>query len=423
MKTTTHISTRLLGFAAFAASSWAQPASPSPATDTPTPDPGLQSPANLGPGLRFNFRGAPLEMVLNYMSDAAGFVIVLETPVSGTVDMWSAQPVSKEEAVQLLNVALNKNGYSASVQGRNLIVTSKDEAKKQNIPIHTGNNPDEIPLTAEMVMQIIPLRHIDATQAAKDLGTLVPGSATLTANQDSNSLVVTDTQMNIHHIVEIVAALDTSIETVSTTRVFQLKNADPIEMAQLITNLYGTSAPTAAGNAQFGGGPGGFFGRALFGGGFGAGGGAGGAGGGGGGGGGAAGQGGGAFRGGAAGTTGAGARTGATGGRSTPVVAVADPRTYSIVVSASKDQMPDIAEMVARLDSNSGRKQKAFTITMQNADVQQVQQVLQNLFQSSSNRTSTSTQADALSTRATTNAQAANTTQTLNLGSTSSAGR
>jgi type II secretory pathway component GspD/PulD (secretin) len=412
MKTNLLVPTLWLGVAALAASGRAQPAPPSPATNaiaTATEDAAASTAP--GPGLRFNFRGAPLETVLNYLSDAAGFVIVLETPVSGTVDMWSAQPVSKEEAVQLLNVAMNKNGYCASVHGRTLIVTSKDEAKKQNIPIHTGNNSDEIPLTADMVMQIIPLRHIDATQAAKDLGTLMPGSATLTANQDSNSLVVTDTEMNIHHIVEIVSALDRSIETVSTTRVFQLKNADPVEMAQLITNLYATSTPTANNAGQFRGGPGGFFGGGFFGGG--AGGGAAGA----------ANQGGGAFRGGAAGTTGTSARTGATSGRTTPVVAVADPRTFSIVVSASKDQMPDIAEMVARLDYSSARKQKAFIITVQNADVQQVQTVLQNLFQNSVSRTSGSTQADPLSSRATTNAQPANTAPVLSLGNGSSASR
>src|SRR5664280_2190687 len=31
--------------------------------------------------LRLNFRNAPLEMVLNYLSDAAGFIIVLDTKV------------------------------------------------------------------------------------------------------------------------------------------------------------------------------------------------------------------------------------------------------------------------------------------------------------------------------------------------------
>jgi len=365
-------------------------------------------------GLRFNFRGAPLETVLNYMSEAAGYVIVLQTPVTGTVDMWSSQPVSRREALGLLEIALNRNGYSVSVQGRTLIVASKDDAKKENIPIHTGNDPAEIPQTGQMVMQIIPLRHIDAVQAAKDLATLIPNSSTMTANADSNSLVVTDTEMNVHHIVQIVAALDSSIDTVSTTQVFVLKNADPIEMATLITNLYGT--PTGATNPAAlpgqggrpgypGGGFGGFggYGAGGYGGGFG---------------GRNGGNGGGGNR--AAGAAAAGAARPTTG-RSIPVVAIADPRTLSVVVTAAKEQMPDIAEMIARLDSNTGRKQNAYTITMQNADVQQVQAILQNLFQSSTQRSSTSTQADPLSTRATNNAtQNNNTAANVNLVGSSS---
>jgi type II secretory pathway component GspD/PulD (secretin) len=393
----THLSTPAvwLAFAALAGTSLAQDL---------TPAPGADAAARPDSGLRFNFHGAPLESVLSYMSTAAGFVIVLQTPVTGTVDMWTMQPVSRAEAVELLEIALNKNGYSVSVQGRTLVITTKDNAKKENIPIHTGNDPAEIPETAEMVMQIIPLRHIDAVQASKDLATLIPSSATMTANQDSNSLVVTDTQMNVHHIVEIVAALDTSVETVSTTRVFQLKNADPVEMATLITNLYGSPTPTATNN----GGPGRGGLAALFGGGFRGGGGGGGGFGGGGGGGGRGGGGGGGGGGGAGGA----ARPGSSGGRSIPVVAIADPRTLSVVVTAAKDQMPDIEEMIARLDSDSGRKETAHVITMQNADVQQVQTILQNLFQSSTQRTSTSTQADPLTTRATTNASATNNSAT-----------
>ena len=350
-----------------------------------------------GGGLRFNFRGAPLETVLNYMSDAAGYIIVLETPVRGTVDMWSNQTVSKDEALQLLNLALNKNGYTARVQGRNLIVSSKDDARKQNLPIHTGNDPAEIPQTAEMVMQIIPLRHIDATSAARDLGTLLPGSATVTANQDSNSLVVTDTQINIHHIVEIVAALDGSADSASTVRVFPLHNADPVEMAQLLTSLFASTTPTTGNNGAAGAfGAGGL--ARLFGG--------------------AGGTGIGFTPGGNGGRGGANAtRTGTTGGgRNTPVVAIADPRTFSVVVTASKTQMPAIAEMVAQLDTTSGRKQKVFVYTMANADVKQTEAILKNLFQSTNNRSATSTQADPLGTRANNNSQTTATTPSLTIG-------
>ena len=400
MKTTLLTPSLWFGFAALAAAASAQTAPPAP-VKAAAPDtsvlPSAARPASKPGELRFNFRGAPLETVLNYMSDAAGFIIVLETPVRGTGDMWSSQPVTREEAVQLLNQALNKNGYSASVQGRSLIVSSKDEAKKKNILIRTGNDPQEIPMNAELVMQIIPLRRIDATQAARDLATLIPGSATLTANQDSNSLVVTDTNINIRHIVEIVSALDTSADTVSTMKMFQLKNADPVEMAQLITNIFSSPSQGQGANAGRGGASGGFPGGGFPG-----------------------------FPGfgGRGGTTGGGGRTGGGGGRaggggaastsrSTPVVAIADARTYSVIVTASKDAMPEIGEIIAQLDASTARKQKVFVYTMENADVKQVETVLKNLFQSSNSRATTSTQTDPLATRAANNSQTTSTNNTL----------
>lgn len=366
-------------------------------SERPAAEPAPSAATRPEAGLRFNFRGAPLETVLKYMSEAAGFVIVLNTPLKGTVDMWSEQPVTSDEAVQLLNLALSKNGYAVTRQGRNLIVSTKEEAKKGNIPIRTGNNPAEIPATAEMVMQIIPLSRIDATQAARDLASLLPESANLTANQDSNSLIVTDTQINVKHIVEIVAALDGSIDTVSAVRVFRLKNADPVEMASLLTNLFqSTGASTAQAGANFPGMP--AFLAQRFGG--------------------ANNQGGNNSR------NNRSSRNGSSGSaRSTPVVAVADPRTFSVVVAASKEQLPDIAEMIAKLDGSSARKQKVYVYTLENGDVHQVEAILKNLFQSNNTRSSTSTQADPLGNRATTNSQATNNNATLSLDGNSRGGR
>jgi type II secretory pathway component GspD/PulD (secretin) len=412
MKTTHLTPTVLLGLAAVTATVWAQDAAPAAATP-----PAADASAARGAGtLRFNFRNAPLETVLNYMSEAAGYIIVLETPVRGTVDAFSSQPVTREEALQLLNGALNKNGYSSIVQGRTITISSKDDARKKNLPIRTGNDPQEIPNTAEMYIQIIPLRHLDAATAARDLGTMLPGTSTITPNADSNSLLVTDTNINLKQVVALVNALDTSSDTVSTMKIFQLKNADPYEMAQLITNLYGTGSQNGRGGTQgqFGlpgrGGIGGFPGfgpAAIFGGAAAA----------------AAGGPGSGRGGGPGGTTsgrGGTGRGGNTSVRTVPVVAVADPRTYSVIVTAAKEQMPDISDMVAQLDASSGRKQQAFIYTMENANVKQVETILKNLFQSSTGRTTTNNQPDALTTRATTNANQ-NTAQRLELGTGSAA--
>jgi general secretion pathway protein D len=353
-----------LAFAFLAAAAPAQQPVPSPSSPPPA---GSAAAARVNNGdLRFNFRGAPLETVLNYMSEAAGYIIVLESPIRGTIDMWSAQPVTREEAVNLLNLALNRNGYTARVQGRSLIVSSKDDAKLRNIPVRTGNDPSEIPETAELVMQIIPLRHIDAVQAARDLGPLFPESATVTANQDSNALVVTDTQINVRHIVTVVSALDTTTDAVSTMRVFRLENADPMEMASLLNSVFQVPTAGLAGSSSQA--------RNA------------------------------ASRDKSGKARNASTRSGTTI-RGTSVTAIADPRTFSVIVTAPREDMPNIAELVAQLDSNSARKQKVFVYTLENADVRQVELALRNLFQTGNARTTTSNQPDPLTTRAATNPQ------------------
>jgi len=82
-----------------------QAATNQPAADTVEPGPAAPAtPAENGDtnGLRMNFRGAPLNLVLDYLSDAAGFIINKEADVKGTVEVWSKDPLTKEAARALV---------------------------------------------------------------------------------------------------------------------------------------------------------------------------------------------------------------------------------------------------------------------------------------------------------------------------------
>ncbi|MDB6038760.1 MAG: gspD 1, partial [Verrucomicrobiales bacterium] len=201
--------------------------------------------------LHLNFRNAPLDMVLNYLSEAAGFIIVLDTKVEGKVDVWSNRPVSKQEAVDLLNSMLKKNGYAAVRNENVLTIVKRDEAKTRDLPVKSGNNPALIPKNDEMVTQIVPVRFANAAQMTKDLQPLLPSEANLTANESGNALVITDTQAHIRRMVEIVKALDTSISSISSIRVFPLKYADAKELASAVKDLF---APPVTQQNQNGGG-------------------------------------------------------------------------------------------------------------------------------------------------------------------------
>ncbi len=318
---------------------------------TKTPD----FPAATDQDLRLNFRNAPLEMVLNYLSEAAGFVIVLDTEVKGKVDVWSNRPVTKDEAVELLNSMLKKNGYAAIRNANTLTIVKRDEAKTRDIPVKSGSDPKEIPKNDEMVTQIIPVRYANATQMTKDLLPLLPSEATMTANESGNALVITDTQSHIHRMAEIVKALDTSISSISGIHVFPLKYADAKELATAVKDLF--VPPTTQQNQNNNNRAQQFFNR------FAGGGGPGGPGGGG--------QGGG--NGGAANSN-AGAPNGSR------VVAIADERTNSLVVSAPEDMMPTIINLVKEIDVNANDITELRVFHLRNADPMEMVDVFSQLF-------------------------------------------
>ena len=58
----------------------------------------------------------------------------------------------------------------------------------------------------------------------------------------------------------------------------------------------------------------------------------------------------------------------------------------SVIVSAASELMEQIRGMVTQLDANPAKKQKVYMYSLENADAQQVQQVLQEMFENTTTR-------------------------------------
>ncbi len=325
-------------------------------------------------GLRLNFRNAPIDLVLSHLSEAAGFIIELDTRVSGNVSVISSHPMTKDEAVDLLNSVLNRNGYAAVRSGeRTLKIMDKASAKLSN-PVRIGNEPSAIPNNDEMVTQIIPIRYVEAGQLVSDISPFVSSSATIIANQAGNSIIITDTQANIRHLVEIIKAIDSSAEDVTEVKVFRLRHADPTETATLLSSLFPEQGGTAQAPIRFGNRGGGQGGRGGF-----------------------------PGFGGFAAAFGGGNNQGGNSQadrikKRNQVVAVADARTSSVVVTATRDLMEQITEMVAQLDQ-PGKQQRMVVIPVVHADTVEVMNALQDTVGASTTRNSRNSQNSPFSSR------------------------
>jgi len=173
------------------------------------------------------------------------------------------------------------------------------------------------------------------------------------ADEYSNSLIILAPEIYQEAISNLVAQLDVAQQDITELRVFALQNADPTEMAEVLNSLFEDSTATSSSGGNRG--PGFIFGG----------------------------------RGGRGNNTAAAESERAK--LQSKVVAVADPRTASVIVSASKDLMAQIAPMVEQLDANTSKKKKVFVYSLENANSTEVEAVLRNLFETQNTRNNRTT--------------------------------
>ena len=311
------------------------------------------------PHLTMNFEGVPLQSVLEYMSEAADLIILGETKVEGKVNILSKQPLNREEAVELLIVVLNENGYAAIRRGERMLkIVGKDKALIEDLPVRSGANPEDIPKNDLMVTQIIPIRFGNAGQLIENITELLPDYATISANAGSNAIILTDTQQSIHRIAEIVSALDTSISSISEIRVFPLVYADAKQLADVVKGLFETrssgSSRSSSSSSRIA-----EMMRSRFG--------------------------GGSSSSRSSGSSGRSSRSGGSGSSAalaaaSRVVAISEERTNSLVVSAPSDVIPTIEQLVKEMDRTIEDVTEIQVFKLQNADAYEMAEVLTNLF-------------------------------------------
>jgi general secretion pathway protein D len=185
-----------------------------------------------------NFKDAPLDSVLDYFSKTIGFEVLKDGPIDARVTMMSRQPVSADEALTMLTAALKVNGFTVLRDGQMLRIATMENAKKGDVPVHFGADPDDVADSDELITQVIPLQNVSATKLRDDLKPLIPTDADLSANEGSNTILITDISSRVKRIVKIVSEIDQHEATTSEIRIIQLKHANASDTAKLIDTIF-----------------------------------------------------------------------------------------------------------------------------------------------------------------------------------------
>ncbi|MBP8910722.1 MAG: hypothetical protein KBI32_04360 [Phycisphaerae bacterium] len=317
--------------------------------------------------VKLNFQDAPLQTVLEYLSETAGLTIVSDETLSDSrMTVISRQPIPLNEAVALINSILKERGLTTVLTGRTLKVVTLARAKKENIPVLTGRDPNAVVAGDNVVTYVIPVAHVTATALKDNLEALRPEYASIEANEDGNALIITDTTANIKRLMQIVVALDTHMASVAEIRVFRLTNATASSTATLINNIFQQQAQGTNRNrtnnraGAMGGGP---FEMMM--------------------------QMRGGDRGGRGATPGGTSQTGQAGGSmNVQLIAAADEQTNSVVVRGPSEALMLVEEIIESLDDKTAKVADVRVFQLRYADAMNTADVINQLFNQSQSTSS-----------------------------------
>jgi len=316
------------------------------------PNPTFERPGGEISGLRgasgkisFNFNNASLDSVVNVIVRASGLKFIRTAPLTGAVTISNLDPVTVDEAIDIVDAILHTQGFAFVRDGDILTIAPIDAAKTQTTPVYQGTGTltdEDLPKGAKIITWVQPLKSADATKVAKDLANLVSKNGSLTANQSSNTLIIADTASNVQRLLRVVRQLDAQGSQFDV-RIFTLQYADANDVANVIRQIFVDQGSTT-----------GVPGMAM------------------------------AFQRmrmrGPGGPGGPGADD-TTGGSARDTVKVAaNPGTNSVVVAATPDNLELIGKMVEQIDTvAAGSPQTIGVFHLENADCQELTNVLKNV--------------------------------------------
>ena len=153
-----------------------------------------------------DYPNADLKDIVKAISKLADKNFILDSKINNRkITIISPQPVTKQEAYNAFLSSLYMNGFTLVSMGRFLKIIEAKDAIQSNIRVFMG---DFAPSSEEVVTVLYPLKYLNADEIQRFLTDLVPRNGRISSYPNTNTLVMTDTGVNLRRIVAILKSID-----------------------------------------------------------------------------------------------------------------------------------------------------------------------------------------------------------------------
>ena len=179
-----------------------------------------------------NFVNADIQSVIKTIGGHTGKNFILDPRVTGTVNIVSDRPVSKDMLYQILLSTLRVQGYAA-VEGEGFVrIVPEAEAKTSASPM--GPDLSRTP-GDRIVTQVFILQNENAVQLVPILRPLVTANNFIGAYPNNNAIVIVDYASNVQRIQRIIESVDRP--STAEVQLIKLQNASAIDILQMLRTV------------------------------------------------------------------------------------------------------------------------------------------------------------------------------------------
>lgn len=220
-------------------------AAPAPVTapaEVVAPTANAQQPAT--GSVRFNFKDAPIDQVLDFVARELSLPIIFEAAApQGTLTFISTSEYTQNEAISIVNMNIARFGVHLRKQEQYLYLATITEAMKKPLPVGTAADlekfkPDEI-ITVSM-----PLDNARAEIVAEQIKAMIGPYGGVIAVPVQNMVVVVENAAQVRRIREVVNSIDAVRAVDSAFKIFPLYNAQADAVLGALKGLVGERVTT-----------------------------------------------------------------------------------------------------------------------------------------------------------------------------------
>ena len=180
----------------------------------------------------WNLQDADILSVINEVSQETGKNFVVDPRVSGKISLISSKPLKHEEVYQVFLSVLGMLGYSAIPSGNVVKIIPNMESGEQATAVANLYSPGK---GDEVVVRVVPLKNVSATQLIPVLRPLLPQWANISSYSPGNVLILLGRAENLQRLVSIIQEVDEASN--NSIQMIPLHYAQATQVATVLNNL------------------------------------------------------------------------------------------------------------------------------------------------------------------------------------------